>query len=174
MDTKMRTVCRCGIDNWSAARQALGLTQEGLGRLIGLSKRQVIRLEGEDHACPHEAVVILLHAWMQDPLARERLKAAGFPLEEKPAAAMPGVEAMRLANPEGWRMLVLGRPRTQICEADGIPIAFHPHCKNCGILLGDEHDDPLTPDKLCASCQEQKELYGAGLGQLVELLNETA
>ena len=70
--------CRCRVPEWRVLRQALGLTQEDMGRLLCLHRSAVIRLEQGDHYCPREATIMLLRAALLHPEFRRRLAAAGY------------------------------------------------------------------------------------------------
>lgn len=69
----------CQIDDWAALRRALGLTQREMSTLLCLSERQIINLERSRTRRPHPASLMLLRAWLRDPVFRRRLAETGYP-----------------------------------------------------------------------------------------------
>ena len=71
--------CRCGISDWRALRYALGVTQEDMGELLGISRRAVILIEKVPHRCPRRGTVRNLRIALQHPEAQRRLAEANYP-----------------------------------------------------------------------------------------------
>lgn len=71
--------CRCGIPDWRALRQALGITQWEMARLAKVQLRAVQRWEQlHPHICPNEGSIEHLRRSLKLPRYRERLERAEF------------------------------------------------------------------------------------------------
>lgn len=64
--------------DWRGLRDALGLTQEEMGRLLCVSKQSVCAYEAGSRR-PTRAVLMLLRTWLQDPDLAGRLRRSAFP-----------------------------------------------------------------------------------------------
>ena len=71
--------CRCGISDWRALRYALGVTQEDMGELLGITRRAVHLIERVPHRCPRRGTVRALRIALQHPEAQRRLAEENYP-----------------------------------------------------------------------------------------------
>lgn len=70
--------CRCRVGDWKALREALHLTQVQMAAHLGLTWRQVQRLEQRPHRCPRAQTILFLRLLLRQPMMVERLRRAGY------------------------------------------------------------------------------------------------
>jgi hypothetical protein len=136
------------VIDWRSVRLAVGVTQAELAAVVGVSRRELQRLEaGERGAGPGVLARLASFLTLRGP--RARLKAAGVahPFGAEVAAAVAA-----------WNRIAGRRPRAGPalpCAVCGVPLGLHARCQRCPQLLGDAHAQPAAPDGLCRGCRER-------------------
>ncbi len=111
---------------WRAYRQLLGKTQAEMGELVGLGREQVALIESGKRRPRPNTVKLLLQRLQESPY-REKIEQARRRLE----AIFSTQDVAQIPTPTI-------------------------HCRECGILIGPDHEEKTARDGLCSSCWKEE------------------